>query len=59
MNAPNTKPGSGNLLKWPALSVLFLLWALGALVSVLFGKIGQGGNALAAWAMDRIEDLST
>lgn len=57
MSGESKRSATPRWLAWPVICLLCLVWALGALVQVLFGGIGKGGSALAEWAIDCIDSL--
>lgn len=59
MSGENKKSAMPRWLAWLAICLLSLVWAFGALIALLFGGIGKGGHALADWAAEIIQGLSS
>lgn len=57
MSGENKRNATPPWLAWPAICLLCLLWALGALTGFVLGGMGKGGHWLADWALDAIERI--
>jgi hypothetical protein len=57
VNNNNTKRRAPVWLRLPAMSLLLLVWAVGALLNLTFGWIGTVGAKLATWAVNEMKRL--
>lgn len=57
MNAVFTRRRIAASLRWAAIFVLALVWAVFALVNWVLSRLGRGTLTVAEWALDMIDSL--